>query len=117
MRRITTATRVGKVNMPAPLSKEFALLALLLAAVLWVGYAFAQEVFLNHQLNAQAADLRQQNASIAKQNDGYRRDILASSAGAAADACDQSKSPRGQWRRRRTARRQKKPAANPLGRS
>jgi cell division protein FtsB len=85
MRRITTATRVGKVNMPAPLSKEFALLALLLAAVLWVGYAFAQEVFLNHQLNAQAADLRQQNASIAKQNDGYRRDILASSAGAAAD--------------------------------
>ena len=85
MRRITTVTKVGKVNMPAPFSKEFALLVMLLAAVLWVGYAFAQEVLLNHGLNAQAADLRQQNATIAAQNQAYRRDLVASSAGAAAD--------------------------------
>lgn len=85
MRRINTVAKVGKVNMPAPLSKEFALLALLLAAVIWVGYAFAQEVLLNHRLNAQTADLRQQNATIVAQNQGYRRDLLASSAGAAAD--------------------------------
>jgi cell division protein FtsB len=85
MRRINTTTRVGKVNTPAPLSKQFALLALLLAVAAWVAYAFAQEVLLNHQLNAQAADLRRQNTTVAAQNDGYRRDLLASSAGAAAD--------------------------------
>ncbi|MDQ6692377.1 MAG: hypothetical protein M3Z13_06375 [Candidatus Dormibacteraeota bacterium] len=85
MRRITTTSTVGKVNVPTPLSKEFALLAVLLAAVAWVGYAFAQEVFLNHRLNAQAAGLRQQNSIIATQNEGYRRDLMASAAGAAAD--------------------------------
>lgn len=71
--------------MPAPFSKEFALLALLLVAVVWVGYSFAQEVLLNHRLNAEAADLRQQNQAIAAANTGYRQDLLASSAGAAAD--------------------------------
>jgi len=84
MRRINTTSRVGKVNTPAPLSKQFVLLALLLVAAVWVAYAFAQEVILNHQLNAQAADLRRQNATVAAQNDGYRRDLLASSVGATA---------------------------------
>jgi hypothetical protein len=84
MRRINTATRVGKVNKPAPFSKQLVLLALLLAVAVWVAIAFAQEVLLNHQLNAQAADLRRQNATVAAQNDGYRRDLLASSAGATA---------------------------------
>jgi len=84
MRRINTPSRVGKVNTPAPLSKQLVLLALLLAVAIWVAYAFAQEVLLNHQLNAQAADLRRQNAMVAAQNDGYRRDLLASSAGTVA---------------------------------
>jgi cell division protein FtsB len=84
MRRINTTSRVGKVNTPAPRSRQFVLLALLLVAAVWVAYAFAQEVILNHQLNAQAADLRRQNATVAAQNDGYRRDLLASSVGAAA---------------------------------
>jgi hypothetical protein len=84
MRRIHTKTRVGKVNTPAPLSKQFLLLALLLAVAVWVAIAFAQEVLLNHQLNAQAADLRRQNTTIAVQNGGYRRDLLASSAGVTA---------------------------------
>jgi hypothetical protein len=84
MRRINTSSRVGKVNTPAPLSKQFVLLALLLAVAIWVAYAFAQEVFLNHQLNAQAADLRRQNEMVAAQNDGYRRDLLESSAGSTA---------------------------------
>ena len=84
MRRINTSSRVGKVNTPAPLSKQLVLLALLLAVAIWVAYAFAQEVYLNHQLNAQAADLRQQNVMVAAENDGYRRDLLASSAGTTA---------------------------------
>jgi hypothetical protein len=84
MRRINTTTRVGKVNKPAPFSKQLVLLALLLAVAVWVAYAFAQEAFLNHQLNAQAADLQRLNAIVAAQNDGYRRDLLASAAGVAA---------------------------------
>ena len=84
MRRINTTSRVGKVNKSAPLSKQFLLLALLLMAAVWVVYAFAQEVILNHQLNAQAANLSRQNATVAAQNDGYRRDLLASSVGATA---------------------------------
>ena len=84
MRRINTSSRVGKVNTPAPLSKQLVLLALLLAVAIWVAYAFAQEVYLNHQLNAQAADLRQQNVMVAAENDGYRRDLFASSAGTTA---------------------------------
>lgn len=85
MRRINTTAKVGKVNMPAPLSKEFALLVLLVAAALWVAFAFAQEVLFTNQLNAQASDLRRQNALIASANDGYRRDLSASTAGATAD--------------------------------
>ncbi len=84
MRRINTTTRVGKVNKPAPFSKQLVLLALLLAVAVWVAYAFAQEAFLNPQLNAKAADLQRLNAIVAAQNDGYRRDLLASAAGVAA---------------------------------
>jgi len=71
--------------MPAPLSREFAFLAVLLAIGLWVAYAFAQEAYLNHRLGQQAADLRQANQMLVTQNEGYRRDIGASTAGAAAE--------------------------------
>jgi len=84
MRRINTATKVGKVNMPAPLSKEFALLLVLLVAAVWVAVAFAQEVIFTQQLNAQAADLQRQNAAITAANSGYLRDLSASSTGATA---------------------------------
>jgi cell division protein FtsB len=84
MRRTNTITRVGKVNMPAPFSKEFALLLVLVVAAVWVAVAFAQEVLFTQQLNAQAASLRRQNAAIAAANDGYRRDLSASSTGATA---------------------------------
>ena len=85
MRRTKATATAGKVNMPAPRSREFALLAVLLAIGLWVGYAFAQEAYLNHRLGQQAADLRQTNQALATQNEGYRRDIGASTAGAAAE--------------------------------
>jgi len=85
MRRTNAIAAVGKVNIPAPLSKEFALLALMLVATLWVGYVFAQEALLNHGLNAKAADLRRQNATIAAQNVAYQRDLAVGSTGSAAD--------------------------------
>jgi cell division protein FtsB len=85
MRRINTKTRVGKVNMPAPFSKEFVLLVVLAGVIGWVVVGFTQEVLLTHQLNAQAAALRQQNSGIVAANDGYQRDIQVSSAGATVD--------------------------------
>ena len=85
MRRTNAIAAVGKVNIPAPLSKEFALLALMLVATLWVGYVFAQEALLNHGLSAKAADLRRQNATIAAQNVAYQRDLAVGSTGSAAD--------------------------------
>ena len=85
MRRTRATATAGKVNMPAPLSREFALLAVLLAIGLWVAYSFAQEAYLNHRLGQEAADLKRANQILATQNDGYRRDIGASTAGAAAE--------------------------------
>ena len=58
-----------------------------LVAVLggWAVYSFAQELYLEHQLGAQAAQLDRQNRSLAEQNDGYRRDAMALESGAAAE--------------------------------
>ena len=54
-----------------------------LVAALWVGIAFAQEAYLGHRLSQQVSDLRRQNAIIAAQNAGYRKDIQALETGAA----------------------------------
>jgi hypothetical protein len=46
-------------------------------------YAYAQEAYLSHKLGQQESDLRQQNALIGEQNQGYHRDIQAITTGAA----------------------------------
>lgn len=61
------------------------LLAGLAVVAVWIVWAFAQEMYLSHQLSRQAADLRRKNAAMQVENDGYRRDILAVSSGAAAE--------------------------------
>lgn len=54
------------------------------AAVLaWAGVAFAQEAYLSHKLNQQAADIRRQNAEITAQNAGYAKDVQALQSGTA----------------------------------
>jgi cell division protein FtsB len=52
-------------------------------AVIWGGVAFAQEAYVVHKLNQQAADLRRQNAELAAQNQGYKKDVQAITSGAA----------------------------------
>jgi cell division protein FtsB len=52
-------------------------------ALIWAGAAFAQEAYLSHKLNQQAADLRRQNIQLAAQNQGYRKDVQAITSGAA----------------------------------
>jgi cell division protein FtsB len=54
-----------------------------LVVAIWVGYAFAQEAYLSHRLTQQAADLRHQNAVIASQNQGYKKDVQAITSGSA----------------------------------
>jgi cell division protein FtsB len=52
-------------------------------AVVWGGVAFAQEAYVVHKLNQQAADLHHQNAELAAQNKGYKKDVQAITSGAA----------------------------------
>ena len=54
-----------------------------LVVAIWVGYAFAQEAYVSHKLTQQAADLRHQNAVIASQNQGYKKDVQAITSGSA----------------------------------
>lgn len=59
---------------------------LLIAAgfiLIWAGIAFAQEAYLSHKLSQQVSDLRRQNAGIAAQNAGYKKDVAALNSGTA----------------------------------
>lgn len=53
------------------------------AVLIWAGIAFAQEAYLSHKLSQQVADLRRQNAEIAAQNAGYKKDVGALASGTA----------------------------------
>ena len=52
-------------------------------ALIWIGIAFAQEAYVSQRLGAQVSDLRHQNAQIAAQNAGYRKDVQALTNGTA----------------------------------
>ena len=67
------------------LSREMLLLGGLGLVALWIVWAFAQEVYLSHELSRQAAEVRRENAALQVTNEGYRRDIAAVSSGAAAE--------------------------------
>ncbi len=63
--------------------RQLVTLAVVLVLAIWVGYGFAQEAYLSHRLSQQAADIRHQNAVLAAQNQGYRKDVQAITSGAA----------------------------------
>jgi cell division protein FtsB len=52
-------------------------------ALIWIAIAFAQEAYVGQRLGAQASELRRQNAQIAAQNAGYRKDVQALTNGSA----------------------------------
>ena len=58
-------------------------MAIVLVAMIWTGIAFAQEAFIGHKLSQQVADVRNQNAVLAAQNQGYKKDVQAITSGAA----------------------------------
>ena len=52
-------------------------------ALMWAAVAFAQEAYISQRLGQQVSDLHKQNAQMAAQNAGYRKDVAALSNGTA----------------------------------
>lgn len=83
MRYTAALTPPGTVRPRARSMRGIFIGAVVLAAVLWMLYSYAQEAYLAHRLAQQASDLRAQNALLADQNTGYHRDIQAIGNGSA----------------------------------
>ena len=58
-------------------------IAVVAVGVIWAGVAFAQEGYIGHKLTQQVTDLHKQNAVLAAQNQGYRKDVQAITSGSA----------------------------------
>jgi hypothetical protein len=75
----------GTVRTNALGLRHAVVIAVVLVGIAWAGVAFAQEGYLGHKLNQQVADIRKQNAVLAVQNQGYRKDVLGLTSGSAAE--------------------------------
>lgn len=83
MRQSKPLVVAGSVQTRALGLRHALIAALALVAIVWAGIAFVQEAALSHRLSQQVSDLRHQNAEIAAQNAGYRKDVQALTNGAA----------------------------------
>lgn len=82
MRQSRALTVPGSTGRTTSFGVRKAVLAVVVLGVLgWAGIAFAQEAYIGHKLSQQVADLKRQNAQIASQNAGYRKDVQALSNG------------------------------------
>ena len=85
MRSSKALTVAGTVRTNSFGLRSLVLLIAAAAVLVWAGIAFAQEAYLSHKLSQQVSDLRRQNAEIASQNAGYKKDVAALSSGTAAE--------------------------------
>jgi cell division protein FtsB len=85
MRHSKAIAAVGTLRTSAFGMRQAIIVVVAAVALVWAGAAFAQEAYLSHKLNQQAADLRKQNSQLAVQNQGYRKDVQAIMSGAAAE--------------------------------
>jgi len=76
-------TAAGTIRVTAFGLRQTVILIAAGLVLLWGIVAFAQEAYISHRLGQQVTDLRKQNANIAAQNDGYRRDVAAITNGTA----------------------------------
>src|SRR5579864_221972 len=83
MRSSRALTAAGSVRTSPFGVRNLVLLVVAGAILVWAGVAFAQEAYLSHRLSQQVADLRRQNAEIASQNTGYKKDVAALTNGTA----------------------------------
>src|SRR5712691_11205742 len=70
-------TAAGTLRVSAFGLRQTVILIVVGVALMWGGVAFAQEAYISHRLSEQVSDLRRQNAEIASQNSGYRKDVEA----------------------------------------
>jgi cell division protein FtsB len=75
----------GIVDQRVRLSHQTFILAGMAVLALWMAGSLVQELSLNQSLSHQAADVRDQNASLRATNGEYRKDINGVSSGAAAE--------------------------------
>lgn len=85
MRSTTTLRNSFQTSRRAPRTSEVLVLIALALTAAWMAYAFAQEVMAGRHISQQAAALRQQNATLQAENNGYEQDIAAVASGAASE--------------------------------
>jgi cell division protein FtsB len=83
MRQNKALTAVGSVRSHSFGVRQLVVLLVVGAALVWGGIAFAEEAYLSHKLSQQVADLKKQNADIAAQNAGYKKDVQGLTSGTA----------------------------------
>lgn len=76
-------TAAGTIRVTAFGFRQTVILIAAGLMLLWGIVAFAQEAYISHRLSQQVTDLRKENANIAAQNDGYRKDVAAITNGTA----------------------------------
>jgi cell division protein FtsB len=83
MRHTRASTVAGSVRTNSFGVRHLVILIAVAVALVWGGIAFAQEAYVSHRLGQQVSDLRRQNAEIAAQNAGYKKDVKALQSGTA----------------------------------
>jgi cell division protein FtsB len=83
MRQSKALTAVGTVRTNSFGVRQLVVLVIGGVALVWGGITFAQEAYVSHKLSQQVSDLRRQNADIAAQNAGYKKDVQGLTSGTA----------------------------------
>ena len=83
MRHTRALTVAGSVRTNTFGVRQLLILIAVGVSLVWGGIAFVQEAYISHRLGQQVADLRKQNADIAAQNAGYKKDVKALQSGTA----------------------------------
>jgi cell division protein FtsB len=83
MRQSRALTVAGSVRTRSFGLRGVVLLVVAAVVLVWAGIAFTQEAYLSHRLSQQVSDLHRQNADIAAQNAGYKKDVQGLTSGTA----------------------------------
>ena len=83
MRHTRDLTVAGTVRTNTFGVRQAVILIAIAISLVWAGVAFAQEAYISHRLAQQVSELKRQNAEIAAQNAGYKKDVQALQSGTA----------------------------------
>jgi len=83
MRHSKAEVAAGSVRSSARGVRRTIVVVVVAVIAIWTAYAFAQEAYIGHKLSQQVADLHRQNARLAAENNGYRKDVQSITSGTA----------------------------------